>query len=369
MKQRHADDRASPADRSTAVAFVAGDDRSVTVRRSLFKLGVFPGWIVLGAVLLLSALGLWLPLAYQLAPFVASLVVLGLPHGAIDHLVPWRARSVAVTPIRLGIVGGLYLALGSCVLLTWYLAPVVAFVGFVAVTWLHWGQGELYPLIALAGADYLDDEPGRWLAVLARGSLPMLVPLVAFPDQYRLVAETLVGLFGVAELGLAATLFTPQGRAITAVVVAITCGVSTLRGFLRTDDRRTWLFDVSELAFLCAYFSLVPPILAVGCYFCFWHSLRHVVRLIALDGRSVAAIRAGSLLRACARFGRDALPLTLLSIVLVAATAVLLGATREPLELVGVYLVVIAALTVPHVVIVSWLDREQGLWLTGTSPG
>jgi hypothetical protein len=31
-------------------------------------------------------------------------------------------------------------------------------------------------------------------------------------------------------------------------------------------------------------------------------------------------------------------------------------------DLVGLYLVLIAVLTLPHVVIVTWLDREQGVW-------
>jgi Brp/Blh family beta-carotene 15,15'-monooxygenase len=339
------------------------------VRRSLFQLGMVPGWLTVGALLVVSAAGFRPPLTLQLVPFAVSLLFVGLPHGAVDHLAPWRARSETITPARLGVIGALYLLLGTAVLLVWLVAPVVGFVSFILVTWLHWGQGELYPLIALAGVDYLSNEPARWVTVLARGSLPMLVPLVAFPDQYRLVATTLTGAFGSSTLGWASVAFTVSGRAASAVIVGLTCVGTIARGYVRTDDYRPWLLDAGELLLLLAYFSVVPPILAVGCYFCLWHSLRHVVRLIALDETAVDALEAGRPLWACWQFARDAAPLTAAALAFIGGlAAVVPRAPDAPLELVGVYLVAIAAMTVPHVVVVAWLDREQGLWLSSGRP-
>jgi Brp/Blh family beta-carotene 15,15'-monooxygenase len=347
------------------VTVAVGVDDTRELRHSLVRLGIVPGWIGLALVLAVSATGTTIPRIVQLLPFAVSLLVLGLPHGAVDHLAPWRVRAEEITPSRISVVGGLYLLLGSLVLLTWLVTPVAAFVCFILVTWLHWGQGELYPLIALVGVDYLSDEPSRWLAVFARGSLPMLVPLVAFPEQYQLVAETLVGTFGSSTLGWATGVFTPVGRAVSGAIVGVTCGSSLLLGYFRTDDRRPWLVDVGEVLFLTTYFLVVPPILAVGAYFCLWHSLRHVIRLVALDERAVAALEGGDPVAAGWQFVRDATPLTLLSIGIIAGLAVVAPQSpRDPLELVGVYLVAIAAMTVPHVVIVAWLDREQGIWLS-----
>ena len=38
------------------------------------------------------------------------------------------------------------------------------------------------------------------------------------------------------------------------------------------------------------------------------------------------------------------------------------GTVADPLDLVGTYLVLIAVLTLPHVVVVTVMDHEQGLY-------
>jgi len=106
-----------------------------------------------------------------------------------------------------------------------------------------------------------------------------------------------------------------------------------------------------------------PPILAVGAYFSAWHALRHVARLLAVDDDAVAALDRGSTAGALRSFAVDAAPLTAVSLVIVAALAVVVPATPTGLPgLVGLYLVAIAVLTLPHFAIVTAMDREQGVW-------
>lgn len=52
-------------------------------------------------------------------------------------------------------------------------------------------------------------------------------------------------------------------------------------------QRRVWREDAFEIVLLAAFFALVPPVLAVGLYFCLWHSVRHVGRLMLLDPTSL----------------------------------------------------------------------------------
>ena len=100
----------------------------------------------------------------------------------------------------------------------------------------------------------------------------------------------------------------------------------------------------------------MPPLAAVGVYFCVWHSLRHVLRVIAADG--TATVRAG-----LGRFAREAAPLTVLALVfLVGFGAVVPASPSTPAELSGLYLVFIAVLTLPHVAVVTWMDRREGVW-------
>ncbi|AGB30276.1 Beta-carotene 15,15'-monooxygenase, Brp/Blh family protein [Natrinema pellirubrum DSM 15624] len=305
------------------------------------------------------------PLVYQYVPLALSVLVLGLPHGAVDHLVLPRARDNPVTPRSLASIGALYLLFGSAYALVWVLAPVAAFVLFLLVTLVHWGQGDVYVLLEFLGADYLETRASRLLALLVRGGLPMLVPLVAFPAQYAFVAETIVGLFDPGAATALEPLFEPPVRAAVAVGFGSLIALSLALGLGRTSPggRRPWLVDAAETIGLVGFFATVPPILAIGLYFCVWHSLRHVLRTMLVDPVASAALERGATRTAFRRFARDAAPLT------VAALGVLVGiwfaVPRTPAtvpDVLAVYLVAIAVLTLPHVVVVALLDREAGIW-------
>jgi Brp/Blh family beta-carotene 15,15'-monooxygenase len=114
---------------------------------------------------------------------------------------------------------------------------------------------------------------------------------------------------------------------------------------------------------LWAFFAVVPPVLAVGVYFTAWHSLRHVARLVGADADAAAAVRAGDVGTALARFARDAAPMTVLALGVFAALAVLVpGSLGGRDALLALYLVGIALVTLPHVAVVAYMDRVEGVW-------
>jgi Brp/Blh family beta-carotene 15,15'-monooxygenase len=341
-------------------------ETSATTRQLAVSYVVRPGWLALAAVAVVSVavsatIG-DIPRTVQYAPLLVSVLLLGLPHGAVDHLLLPRSRGQSLSLRSLAVVGAVYAGFGTAYAAGWFLWPTGAFVLFILITWFHWGQGELHPLLALVGASYLRVPGQRALTVLVRGGAPMLVPLVAFPGEYEFVATTLVGLFDAGAASALDPVFTLGTRfavgAVYAALVALTLG----RGYLRATDHTPWLVDAGELLGLTLYFLVVPPILAIGVYFCFWHSLRHVGRTVLLDDRSTWALDRGEVWPAARRFVRDAAPLTALSLVVLGALAVLVPRTPGSVpDLVGLYLVFIAVLTLPHVVIVTLLDREQAI--------
>ena len=333
------------------------------VRGRLVRLTVLPGWVVVATTTLLFATGFSLPLEYQFVPLVASVVVFGLPHGAVDHLAPTRVRETPATIRSVLTVGVLYGVVGGLYAVTWFVNPVAAFVLFILITWLHWGQGEIHALTAVLGVNHLTGPGQRLLAALARGTLPMLVPLVFFPEQYRFVVETVVGLFGVSIGGPVAVVFTDSGRLAVATLVAALLVASLSLGLYRTERRRDWAIDAGELLLLVGFFAVVPPILAVGLFFTCWHALRHIGRLLALDPDARRTLTADGYAGTLAQFGRDAAPLTAVSLLLFGAFFVLVPDTPGTIsEWTGLYLVLIAALTLPHVLVVADLDRVQRVW-------
>lgn len=347
------------------------DRRAVAARRPaettavLFRLAFVPGWAVVAATTLGFAAGLSLPQSYQLVPLAVSVVVLGLPHGAIDHLAIPRTRGEAVTGRWLATVGVLYLLVGGGYAAVWFLDPAAAVGFFVLLTWAHWGQGDVYPLVVLSEGEHPAGRIGRALTAATRGALPMGVPFVSFPEQYELVVGTLAGLFDPAAPAALSAVFTPRARLAVAAVIAGLISLSLAIGVVSAagGDRRTLYVDAAETGLLVAFFWTVPPIFAVGLYFCVWHALRHIVRLLAVDPTAAAALESRRYGAAISAFVRDAAPLTAVSLGLLGSLYLVVpGTVTDPLALVGTYLVLIAVLTLPHVVVVTVMDYEQRIW-------
>ncbi|WP_424013731.1 Brp/Blh family beta-carotene 15,15'-dioxygenase [Halorubrum xinjiangense] len=335
--------------------------------------------LALAALLPIGAVTPLFPVELGVATFALGTLAVGMAHGAVDHLVPLRAAPDVSLRRSIAVVSVVYAVLGGAVVAAFFAAPVAAFVGFIALTWLHWGQGDVATL-AIAGVDHLPSSAERWLALVVRGGLPMGVPLLAHPEEYRLVAEWIVGLF-LVDAGAAATavdpLFAPAVRIGVGVGMAAATLASVALGYRRVQSGRDadgwrcdpggWRRDVGELAVLWAWFLLAAPVFAIGVYFAVWHALRHVGRLVLVDPEAASAASAGDAVGALARFGRDAAPLTLGGFLVVGAVGVSVPAgVAAAGDLLAVSLVAIAAMTLPHVVVVAWLDRRQGVWRPGT---
>ncbi|WP_050031728.1 Brp/Blh family beta-carotene 15,15'-dioxygenase [Halorubrum halophilum] len=326
--------------------------------------------LALAALLPIGAATPLFPVELGVAAFALGTLVVGMAHGAVDHLVPLRAAPGVSLRRSIAVVSVAYAVLGGAVVAAFFVAPVAAFAGFVALTWLHWGQGDVAAL-ALAGVEHLPTSAERWLALVVRGGLPMGVPLLSHPEEYRLVAEWVVGLFlvepGAAPAATAVDpLFVPATRlAVGGIVIAATLASVGL-GYARVRrgaSRRGWLRDAGEVGVLWAWFLLAAPVFAIGVYFALWHSLRHVGRLVLVDPDAAAALGEGDTRRALGRFARDAAPLTLGGFVALAGVGIAAPAgIAAPGDLLAASLVGIAALTLPHVVVTAWLDRRQGVW-------
>ena len=286
-------------------------------------------------------------------PWALSAVALGLPHGAVDPVVPFamRGERLRIGPVVAFSAG--YLGLGALVLAAWWALPAAAAVGFLLLTWAHWGQGDVYALRALGWDAHLAGPGQRALAAAVRGALPMAVPLAAFPAVYADVVGA-----------MAAALRPDRAEAVRALVLgvppgAVWAGLGLLVGAYaawgaavasrRLGAGRTLALDLAEVAALALFFAVVPPLWAVGVYFCLWHALRHLARLGPL-------VAGGS----ARRLALYALPGTAGAAVLIGLLVA--GVLRQPVAGVGAYLVGIAALTVPHVAVVAWMDLRQHVW-------
>lgn len=187
----------------------------------------------------------------------------------------------------------------------------------------------------------------------------MVVPLLAFPDAYRRVLDLFVAPFGgtieLSWLVAGSTRLALGGGLLLATVLALG------RGFYHGGPARAWSTDFIETLTLWTTFLLVPPVLAIGVYFAAWHSWRHTARVLLLDEPSTAAIGAGQWARPVGRFAVAAAVPTALALALLGGLWLAVPAPPTTIPgLTGLGLVAIAALTLPHVAVVTWLDVLQG---------
>ena len=310
---RSATPLAAPARTATAVSGAA------VVAVLLVELAVPGGWGDAAWVVLVAGL------------------LLGLPHGAVDHLVP--ATRLRWPLSRVAVFAAGYAALAAGAWLAFRAWPGPALLVFVAVSAWHFGTGET------AFADLRAGRPVRRRvpAAVVVGALVLLVPLVRGAEATAAVVAAVVpGSDGRLPSGLAAV--------VLGVVLAATAVLAgTLLG------ARRWL-DAAELGVLTALVLVVPPLAAFGVWFGCWHAVRHVARVGAEDPGNRADLVAGRLGRPLRRFAvQAALPTAAVLVVL----ALLWSTAGGWRAFVATDVPVLAALTLPHVLVVGWLDRSE----------
>ena len=313
----------------------------VTWRTSVLDTGVRWSRLLVGgaavAGLLLAALPSAAAEAVALVLVGAGLLA-GLPHGAVDHRL-----AAALTGLSAPLV---VLAYAGTALVTWallVLAGPLALAVVLALSVAHFGLGELEVVRATTGW-----RPGRVAAVAigVAGTGALLLPLARAGDDLAAVAASLSPELGVL-LGNGPVRAAIAGAWVLAAVVAV---VAALRA-----GRPAVVVDVVLVG---ALGLLAPPLVAFAVWFGGWHSLRHCARLLTVDPRSaglLAAGRPGAAVRVLARLAAwPTLAAVAALVALLAATA----AAADPARAVGGTLLVLLALTVPHMLVVLGMDRR-----------
>ena len=270
-------------------------------------------------------------------PVLALLIVaLGIPHGALDALLAadlCRRRGVWWW---VGFAAA-YLATTLLVLAAWHWWPRFLLALFLVLSASHFG-GDL------------DGCCPRWIRLLYGGA-PTVLPAVFHGGELQLLFSWLIPAESAAQLvGVLGALAEPYLIAIGAAVI------------LLARRRKPEAAEVAALSGLCL---VAPPLLAFTIFFCGMHSARHILRCLWSD-RGAAREGAASLLMPDRPSGPRLRRAVGLAAPPMAATLLLLwgyweqvaGLAPEP-RLVRTVFIGLAALTVPHVILVDGLLPRQ----------
>jgi beta-carotene 15,15'-dioxygenase len=271
---------------------------------------------------------------------VLALVALaiGIPHGAMDHLVTVPKFSAK----RMTIFIGGYLAivaLAVWAILTW---NVIGFIGVVLMSAIHFGIGDSAFIAEIDRRKGVQSDLATRLSyALPAGFLPVLIPLVG-PQTAAALAEVNPLLIGW-DAGFAQPLY--AATLLAALLAA-----------LWLVAKRRWR-DLIDLGLLALLAVLTPPLVAFAVYFGSWHAMRHTARLtLELEG-SQAAFAKQQNSKAWWQAVLPGLP-AMAGTFVVAAGIAWATAGSPDAQLLWFVLVLVWALTVPHMMLTARLDKK-----------
>jgi Brp/Blh family beta-carotene 15,15'-monooxygenase len=264
-------------------------------------------------------------------------LAIGIPHGALDHLVTLPRSNFK----KMALFITLYVAvavIAVIALLTW---NVVGFILVVVMSAVHFGIGDA---AFISEIDRRSEEKKRfqkYLYATAAGTLPVVIPLVS--DKSTSALEQVNPALVDWHQGLNNDLL---------LWVMLITAFALLRLVQRRRDG-----EAIDLVLLYLLAVTAPPLVAFAVYFGCWHAMRHTARLTLTLPSSQEAFTKGSAKRAFIRAVLPGTPALVGTFVIVALIVLLRGDSLDD-QFLWVSLVVVWALTVPHMAVTARLDRK-----------
>jgi len=273
-------------------------------------------------------------MGWQVVIAVIALAI-GIPHGALDHLVTLPKSE----PKKMALFIAVYVAVAIVAVIGILNFNIVGFIVVLFMSAIHFGIGDAAFINEIDKRSEGTKKLSRWFYIPAAGFTPVFIPLVnsASTEALASVNPSLINWHQGLDSQI---LFTITVFAILAI------------GVMVFDKRYREALDLIVLLLLA---HLAPPLIAFAVYFGCWHAMRHTARLTLSLPRCVENIAQGMLRKAFSNAVIPGLP-ALLGTFVVAGILALSGRDFTD-EFFWMALVIVWALTVPHMAVTAKLDR------------
>jgi Brp/Blh family beta-carotene 15,15'-monooxygenase len=273
-------------------------------------------------------------MGWQVVIAVIALAI-GIPHGALDHLVTLPKAQ----PKKMAIFIVIYVAVAVVAVIGILQFNTVGFIIVLFMSAIHFGIGDAAFISEIDKRSNTERKLNRWLYIPAAGFTPVFIPLVNSASTQAL-ASVNPALINWHQGFDSEILLAVSGFSVLAIVV------------MGLTKRYREALDLTLLLLLA---HLAPPLIAFAVYFGCWHAMRHTARLTLSLPRSIENLNQGSLRKAFSQAVIPGLP-ALIGTFVVAGLLALSGRDFSD-EFFWMALVVVWALTVPHMVVTAKLDR------------
>jgi beta-carotene 15,15'-dioxygenase len=261
---------------------------------------------------------------------IAAILLIGVPHGGLDGAVArrvgWPAGTAPWILFHLS-----YLLLAAAVVSLWWLYPLPSLVCFLLFSALHFGSSDIRhinPPLTRAS----------WLPLLAHGGLVV----IAIPAFQSSAVEPLFAVLVGANNSL--WMLEQIDRLLLPWAACL------FFYLIYAVYQPRWRGALLNLCLLILLAYLLPPLVSFALYFCLWHSRTHMQRI----WRSVAQDQRR----------RSAIETVIYSLLAYAAAALYLVLQRDVAaasapSLVQLTFIGLAALTVPHMILIDFIHGQQ----------
>ena len=273
-------------------------------------------------------------MGWQVIIAVVALAI-GIPHGALDHLVTLPKAQ----PKKMAIFIVIYVAVAMVAVIGILRFNTVGFIFVLFMSAIHFGIGDAAFINEIDKRTDAPQKLNRWFYIPAAGFTPVFIPLVnsASTEALASVNPALINWHGGLD---------------SEILVAITGFALISIGVMAFTKRYREALDLAALLLLA---HLAPPLIAFAVYFGCWHAMRHTARLTLSLPRSIANLSEGMFSKAFSNAVIPGLP-ALVGTFVVAGLLTLSGQDFTD-EFFWMALVVVWALTVPHMAVTAKLDR------------
>jgi len=265
-----------------------------------------------------------LPIAVQFGVFSVILVLVGIPHGGIDHLIhnpEIRPKGLLHFIIR-------YLLLMLAYGLLWWLLPVAALIAFLAMSAYHFGQSHFLEQGQL--------KPKEGLLYLLKGSF--FLSVILFGD-WEMTQEILSPIL---------TISLPENYRLLSMGLLMASSLLA-HGW---KNRSLSLGDALDYLVLVPILYFSPLLISFAVYFGFWHSLPSMLAEYKYLSQHPS-------FNSPLKFGKQLLPFSGISLVGITAILIIGMKFLDSSQLYLLFFVMISLISLPHILYMDTFLKEK----------
>lgn len=268
--------------------------------------------------------------------FTALLLFLGIPHGAVDHIISRKTKEKEASTFSLVEFFGKYLAQMLLYALLWFLAPTLSLLFFLALSVWHFGESDAQP----------SPRTLLWRIVqLTVGSLVLFYIFMREPNftadlMYRITQNNENILIGWNFL--ARNSIWVYGILFSSLILSYVLAQSQEKVRVSVSKIVTYL----GLLLIIYFLPLLP---AFVLYFSAWHALNTFKHMADFMGADTSIYQ----------LWLKALPFTIISFVFLVVVGFVWFTMLSEIDPLPVLFIFIAIITLPHLVVMHGMFRHS----------